>query len=100
MMGFIELDETLQRRTQQLKASREALFIDLAGVRRATSLLAVEYLKASQVEVFGKLLRENYLPRVRLCHGTFQKLPGYWNNLYLVPSFIILGAPDLGLTEM
>jgi Sec-independent protein translocase protein TatA len=36
--GTIELDETTQRRAQQLKASREALFIELAGVRRDTSL--------------------------------------------------------------
>ena len=60
-MGFIELDETLQRRTQQLKASREALFIELASVRRDTSLPAVEFLKASQVDVFGKVLREKLL---------------------------------------
>ena len=42
--GTIELDETTQRRAQQLKAAREALFIELAGVRRDTSLPAVEYL--------------------------------------------------------
>lgn len=59
--GIIELDETTQRRAQQLKAAREALFIELAGVRRDTSLPAVEYLKASQVDVFGKVLREKLL---------------------------------------
>lgn len=60
-MGTIELDETTQRRAQQLKASREALFIEMAGVRRDTSLPSVEYLKASQVDVFGKVLREKLL---------------------------------------
>ncbi len=56
--GTIDLDETTQRRAQQLKASREALFIELAGVRRDTSLPSVEYLKASQVDTFGKVLRD------------------------------------------
>lgn len=59
--GTIDLDETTQRRAQQLKATREALFIELAGVRRDVSLPAVEYLKASQVDVFGKVLREKLL---------------------------------------
>jgi site-specific DNA recombinase len=59
--GTIELDETTQRRAQQHKAAREALFIELAGVRRDTSLPAVEYLKASQVDVFGKVLRQKLL---------------------------------------
>ena len=59
--GTIELDETTQRRAQQLKAAREALFIELAGVRRDTSLPAVEYLKPSQVDVFGRVLRQKLL---------------------------------------
>jgi site-specific DNA recombinase len=59
--GTIELDETTQRRAQQHKAAREALFIELAGVRRDTSLPAVEHLKASQVDVFGKVLRQKLL---------------------------------------
>ena len=61
--GIIELDETTQRRAQQLKAAREALFIELAGVRRDSSLPSVEYLKASQVDVFGKVLREKLLAK-------------------------------------
>ncbi len=59
--GTIDLDETTQRRAQQLKASREALFIEQASVRRNTSLPSVEYLKASQVDVFGKVLRQKLL---------------------------------------
>lgn len=59
--GIIDLDETTQRRAQQLKAAREALFIEQAGVRRDSSLPSVEYLKASQVEVFGKVLRQKLL---------------------------------------
>ena len=61
--GIIELDETTQRRAQQHKAAREALFIELAGVRRDTSLPSVEYLKASQVDVFGKVLRQKLLAK-------------------------------------
>jgi site-specific DNA recombinase len=59
--GIIDLDETTQRRAQQLKASREALFIEQAGVRRDSSLPAVEFLKASQVDAFGKVLRQKLL---------------------------------------
>ena len=61
--GTIELDEATQRRAQQLKAAREALFIELAGVRRDTSLPALEYLKASQIDVFGKVLRQKLLAK-------------------------------------
>ncbi len=61
--GTIELDETTQRRAQQLKAGREALFIELAGVRRDTDLPSVEYLKASQVDLFGKVLRQKLLAK-------------------------------------
>ena len=59
--GIIDLDETTQRRAQQLKASREALFIEQASARRNTALPPVEYLKASQVDVFGKVLRQKLL---------------------------------------
>jgi len=61
--GTIELDETTQRRAQQLKAAREALFIELAGVRRDAALPEVEYLKASQVDLFGKVLRQKLLAK-------------------------------------
>jgi len=61
--GTIEDDESTQRRSQQLKAAREALFIDLASVRRDTSIPAGDYLKASQVEIFGKVLREKLLAK-------------------------------------
>jgi site-specific DNA recombinase len=62
-MGTIELDDTTQHRAQQHKAAREALFIELAGVRRNHSLPAVEHIKASQVDVFGKVLREKLLAK-------------------------------------
>ncbi|MDO8335751.1 MAG: hypothetical protein Q7T74_03145, partial [Candidatus Saccharibacteria bacterium] len=42
-------------------AARVALLIELAGVRRDYSLPAVEHIKASQVDVFGKVLREKLL---------------------------------------
>ena len=61
--GIIDLDETTQRRAQQNKASREALLIERASVTREQSLPAVEYLKASQVNLFGKVLREKLLTK-------------------------------------
>ncbi len=61
--GTIGLDEATQRRAQQNKAKREALFIELAGVRRDHSLPAVEHIKASQVDLFGKVLREKLLAK-------------------------------------
>ena len=51
----------MQRRAQQHKAAREALFIELAGVRRNISLPSVELFKASQVHLFGKVLRQKLL---------------------------------------
>lgn len=59
--GTIELDEVTQRRAQQLKASREAVLIELAGVRSETTLPVMDYLKASQVDVLGKVLRQKLL---------------------------------------
>ena len=59
--GIIELDETTQRRAQQHKAAREALFIELAWVRRDTSIPLVKHFKASQVDLFGKVLRQKLL---------------------------------------
>ena len=61
-MGTIDLDEMTQRRAQQHKTAREALLIELASVRRDTAPMpAVEYLKASQVDIFGKVLRQKLL---------------------------------------
>lgn len=60
--GVIELDETLQRRAQQHKSAREALLIELAGVRREHSL-PVDQLKASQVEAFAKTLKAKLLAK-------------------------------------
>ena len=59
--GVVDLDETVQRRAQQLKAAREALLVELAGVRRDHSLPVVEHIKPSQVEAFGKVLRDKLL---------------------------------------
>jgi len=51
----------VQRRAQQLKATREPLLTELAGVRRDHSLPVIEHIKPSQVEIFGKALREKLL---------------------------------------
>ncbi len=60
--GTIELDETVQRRAQQNKSAREALLIELAGVRRDHSL-SIDQLKSSQVEAFAKTLRSKLLAK-------------------------------------
>ena len=60
--GTVELDEITQRRAQQHKAAREALLIELAGVRREHSLPA-EQIKASQIDSFSKLLRHKLIAK-------------------------------------
>ena len=60
--GVIDLDETVQRRAQQLKSAREALLIELAGVRREQSI-PVDQLKASQVNAFAKTLKAKLLAK-------------------------------------
>lgn len=57
--GAIDYD-TIQRRAQQLKASIEALHIEIAGVRRVEAL-PLQYLKPSMVDTFGKALRAKLL---------------------------------------
>ncbi len=59
--GVLELDEDTQRRSQQLKTAREALFIDLANVRQTESPAALDILKPQQVTNFGQVLREKLL---------------------------------------
>lgn len=56
--GVVELDEITHKRFQQLKTAREALLIQLTEVRTAPVPPAIEYLKASQVDLFGKALRK------------------------------------------
>lgn len=56
--GVVELDEITHKRFQQLKIAREALLIQLTEVRTAPVPPAIEYLKASQVDLFGKALRK------------------------------------------
>ena len=60
--GIVDLDETVQRRAQQLKSAREALLIELAGVRREQSIPA-DQLKASQVNTFAKTLKAKLLAK-------------------------------------
>ena len=60
--GVIELDETVRHRAQTLKAAREALIVESAGVRRDQAL-PIGQIKASQVEAFGKALRKRLLSK-------------------------------------
>jgi site-specific DNA recombinase len=50
--GILPLDETLQRRVQLAKASRENVLIEIAGLRRLQTL-PLERILPSQVEAFG-----------------------------------------------
>ncbi|WP_420877049.1 recombinase family protein [Rhodocyclus tenuis] len=52
----LPFDETLQKRAQELKAERESLMIELAGVRR-THALPVERILPSNIEAFSKAIR-------------------------------------------
>ena len=61
--GVIDLDETTHRRSQQIKTAREALLIQMAEVRRAPLSATIEYLKPSQVDLFGKALRNKLLAK-------------------------------------
>ena len=61
--GIVELDETTHRRSQQLKIAREALLIQMAEARRAPLPAAIKYLKPSQVDLFGKALRNKLLAK-------------------------------------
>ena len=60
--GTVELDETVLRRALQNKPAREALLIELAGVRRDHSL-SIDQLKSSQVEAFAKTLKAKLLAK-------------------------------------
>jgi site-specific DNA recombinase len=53
--GILPLDETLQRRVQLAKASRENVLIEIAGLRRLQTL-PVERILPSQVQAFGTLI--------------------------------------------
>lgn len=58
--GIVDLDETVQNRAKNLKAAREALIIEIAGVRNDQSR-PIDQIKASQVEVFAKTLKAKLL---------------------------------------
>ena len=54
--GMLALDETLQRRAQQLKAARESVLVEMAGLRR-TQAMPIERMVPSQVESFSRAIR-------------------------------------------
>ena len=60
--GFVALDETLQRRLQQAKAAREAVLVEMAGLRRLQMLPAARILP-SQVQAFSKIVRSKLRDR-------------------------------------
>ncbi len=61
--GIVELDEMTHRRSQQNKTAREALLIKIADARRTPLPAEIEYLKPSQVDLFGKVLRSKLLAK-------------------------------------
>ncbi len=58
--GIVDLDEVTQKRAQQLKSAREALLIELATVRRNPNL-PLDQIKASQIDLLGRLLKQKLL---------------------------------------
>ena len=54
--GIVELDDTFQRRTQQAKAARESVLIEMASLRRRHALPVARVLP-SQVSAFSKVIR-------------------------------------------
>lgn len=54
--GIVDLDETTQRRAQQLKQAKDALHIQIAEARTSAIPPEIEFLKPSQIDVFGKAL--------------------------------------------
>jgi site-specific DNA recombinase len=54
--GILPMDDTLTARAQKLKAKRETVLIELAGVRRSKEMPAA-MLTAAHVESFGAVLR-------------------------------------------
>lgn len=55
--GIVDLDETTHRRSQQIRTAREALLIQISEARRSALPPAIEFLKPSQVDLFGLALR-------------------------------------------
>jgi site-specific DNA recombinase len=66
--GILPMDDTLTARAQKLKAKREAVLIELAGVRRSKEVPAA-MLTAAHVESFGSVLRA----RLKAGGGSFPK---------------------------
>ena len=61
--GTVELDEITHRRSQQNKTAREVLLIKMAETRSTPMPAEIEYLKPSQVDLFGKALRSKLLAK-------------------------------------
>ena len=55
--GIVDLDETTQRRSQQLKQAKDALHIQITEARTSVIPPAIEFLWPSQVNTFGNALR-------------------------------------------
>ena len=52
----LPFDEVLQKQAQELKAERESLLVDLAGVRRNLAV-PVDRIRPSNIEAFSKAIR-------------------------------------------
>lgn len=61
--GIADLDETTKSRLQKLKTTRDALLIEITAARISPLPAAIEYLKPSQVDLFGKALRSKLLAK-------------------------------------
>ncbi|MDP2828024.1 MAG: hypothetical protein Q8O37_05400 [Sulfuricellaceae bacterium] len=60
--GTLPLDETLQKRVDQLKSTRESIMIEMAGVRRSAAI-PIERILPSQVDAFSKFIRAKLMDK-------------------------------------
>lgn len=71
--GMIDLDETVQTRSQSLKSAKDALLIEIAGVRQSYSR-PVDQIKASQIDAFTKHLKTKLLAQDSAIAKTYLSL--------------------------
>ena len=71
--GMIDIDETVQARSQNLKSAKEALIIEIAGFRQNYSR-PIDQIKASQIDAFTKHLKTRLLAQDSAIAKTYLSL--------------------------
>ena len=70
---MIDIDETVQARSQNLKSAKEALIIEIAGFRQNYSR-PIDQIKASQIDAFTKHLKTRLLAQDSAIAKTYLSL--------------------------